>query len=174
MSNKLFMGLIALLIVGSIGFITINKRSGPAPTPRPGTEQPDKGQKHVAPGEAKYGGPEPPASGDHTSPIPWQAYEQEVPDENIIHNLEHGGVYISYRPDLPPEQVAKIKALFSKPYSNQDFKPTKAIIAPRAANGSPIIMTSWNRSLKLENFDEEKMKEYYLRNVGKAPEAAAS
>lgn len=146
----------------------------PQRSERPGIEHEDKGQKHVAADAVTYGGPEPPTSGDHSLPLPWQAYDQPIPDVNIIHNLEHGGIYISYQPNLPAEQVSRIKALFTKPYSKPDFQPIKALIAPRSANDAPIIMSSWRRSMKLQTFDEQKMIEYYLRNVGKAPEGAAS
>lgn len=173
MSNKVFVSIVAVIAIGIFGFVAIKKQAAPPESPRPGIEQADKGQQHVAEGTVPYGGLEPPTSGDHSSHVPWQAYNQEVPDMNVIHNLEHGGVYIAYRPDLPADQVAKIVALFSRPFSNKEFSPSKAVVAPRAANGAPIIMSSWNRNMKLESFDEEKMKEYYLRNVGKAPEGSA-
>lgn len=172
MSNK---ALIALLIVASLGVtgVIVVKDKNKPEIPRPGIAQKDNGKNHVPDGSVPYGQGEPPTSGDHGSNLPWQAYDQEVPDMNIIHNLEHGGVYISYHPDLPADQVAKIKALFTKPYSSPDFTPNKVIIAPRKANDAPIIMSSWTRSMKLEQFDEAKMKEYYLRNVGKSPEPGA-
>jgi hypothetical protein len=88
--------------------------------------------------------------------------------------MEHGYIYISYRPDLPAEQVSKIKALFLKPFSRDNFSPNKVIIAPRSLNDSPVILSSWTRSMKLDAFDEEKMVEYYLRNVSKSPEPGAS
>jgi len=173
MSNKVFISLLAVLVIGFFGVITLNKKSDPLPSERPGIEQPDLGGKHIAPTGLPNSGGEPPASGDMTDPLPWQAYDQEVPDTSIIHNLEHGGVYISYSPDLPPEQIAKLKALFFRPYSKADFQPTKAIVAPRAANSAPIILTSWRRSLKMEKYDEAMMIEYYLRNVGKSPEGTS-
>lgn len=173
MSNKVFLAVIAVIVTGMFGYVAVKKKDAPPESPRPGIEQADKGQKHVDDGTVPYGESEPPTSGDHSSPVPWQAYNQEIPDMRVIHNLEHGGIYISYRQDLPADQVAKIQALFSKPFSDEKFTPTKAVIAPRAANDSPIIMSSWNRNMKLDSFDAEKMKEYYLRNVGKSPEGAA-
>ncbi len=79
-------------------------------------------------------------------------------------------MYISYQPSLSSEQVNKIKNLFFEPFSNSSFKPTKAIMGPRSANDSPIIFSSWDRSQKYDQFDEEQMMQYYLGNVGKSPE----
>lgn len=172
-SNKLFSIIIIVLIAGFSGLVVVKSINKPAETERPGIAQPDKGRKHVQMDAVHYDGPEPPTSGDHSTELQWQAYDQAISDANIIHNLEHGGVYISYRPDLPAEQVAKINALFFRPFSVAKFAPSKALLAPRAANGSPIIMSSWNRSMKLDEFDQQKMMDYYLRNVGKAPEAKA-
>jgi len=169
MSNKIFYGFIALVVVGFIAFTITNKE--PA-KPRPGIEHSDNGRKHVQ--AKKYGGDEPPTSGDHAEPLAWQVYDQEVPDANVIHNMEHGGIYVSYRPDLPKDQIDKIKALFSKPYSNPKFSPIKAVVAPRAEDKAPIVMSSWTRSESFQSFDEAKMIEYYLANIGKSPEPGAS
>ena len=169
MSNKIFYGFLALMVVGFFAFVVSNKE--PA-KPRPGVEHSDNGRKHVQ--SKEYSGEEPPTSGDHTEPLAWQVYDQEVPDANVIHNMEHGGVYVSYRPDLPKEQVDKIKALFSKPYSNPGFSPIKAVVAPRSGNKAPIVMSSWTHSQTFESFDESKMMEYYLANIGKSPEPGAS
>lgn len=173
MTDKVLVGFIALLIVGSAGFIIVNKKNNPT-TPRPGIAQKDLGRQHVQGIESQPNvGAEPPTSGDHAfQPLPWQAYEQEIPDGSAIHNLEHGGIYISYRPDLPKDQVEKIKELFFEPFSKEKFRPNKAIMAPRAQNESPIVMSSWTRSMKLESFDAEKMEQYYRRNIGKSPEPA--
>lgn len=173
MSNKVFIGIIAILLVGSVGFVAIKKKGQPPEPPRPGIEQPDKGNKHISPTGLPNSGGEPPTSGDMTDPVPANAYDQEIPDTSTIHNMEHGYVYISYRPDLPPEQISKLKSLFSKPFSKQDFQPSKAVVAPRAANDSPIIITSWKRIMKFDTFDEAKMVQYYLKNVGKSPEGSA-
>lgn len=174
MSNKTFAGIIVLLIGGMAGYIFISNRSNPD-TPRPGVAQADKGSKHVEASKAAKSSTDPSTSGDHdTRPLPWQTYEQEVPDANTIHNLEHGGIYVTYRPDLPLSQVSAIKALFFQPFSKEKFTPSKVIVAPRATNSAPIVMSSWNRNMKLQVFDEAKMVEYYQRNVGKSPEPGAN
>lgn len=169
MGNKLFYGFLAVVTIGLLAFVTLSKEPE---KPRPGSEHQDNGRQHVQ--SKDYGGEEPPTSGDHAEPLAWQVYDQEIPDANVIHNMEHGGVYISYRPDLPKEQIDKIKSLFSKPYSNSSFSPIKAVVAPRANNKAPIVMSSWTRSQSFESFDEARMIEYYLANIGKSPEPGAS
>lgn len=172
MSNKVFVTIIALLVIGGSGFLMLKKESAPPEPPQPGIEQPDLGGQHISPTGLPNSGAEPPTSGPMTNPVPCQAYDQEIPDTDAIHNLEHGAVYISYRPDLAPDQVASIRSIFFQPFSRSGFQPNKAILAPRAANESPIIISSWRRSAKFESFDEEKLVQYYLRNVSKAPEGS--
>lgn len=174
MSNKVFISLIVLIIIGTFGFIVINKKNNP-PVERPGIAQKDLGRQHVQGIENRPNkGSEPPTSGDHAvMPLPWQIYNQEIPDGSTIHNLEHGGIYISYRPDLSKDQIDKIQALFFEPFSEENFTPNKVIMAPRALNESPIVMSSWMRSMKLQSFDADKMEQYYRLNIGKSPEPTA-
>lgn len=172
MSNKFFIGVISVMAVGFFGFTFLKTNSKPEVV-RPGVTHEDKGSKHVAQGGAVYNDEEPATSGNHSEPLPWQFYTQEIDDSNVIHNMEHGGVYISYRPDLPQDQVDKIKALFFPPFSRAGFSASKAIMAPRAKNNAPIIMSSWLRSEKMQSFDEEKMVQYYRENIGKSPEPGA-
>lgn len=174
--SKGFIAVLAIIMIGFTALVVTNSKDKPAQGPRPGTEHKELGQQHVSGLTNRPNTKlEIDTSGNHDQqPLPWQVYSQEVPDANAIHNLEHGGIYISYKPDLPADQVAKIKSLFSKPYSRKNFSPIKAIVAPRAANSAPIVMSSWTRSMKLDKYDEEKMVDYYLRNHGQAPEGTAN
>jgi len=171
MSNKVFVTIIAVLVIGMFGYVAVKKKDAPPESPRPGIELPDLGVKHIA-AQLPNTAPEPPASGDMTNPVPCQVSYQEIPDTAIIHSMEHGAVYVSYRPDLSSDQISKLNALFTKPFSNPNFTPSKAVVAPRSANSSPIILTSWRRNLKLDSFDESKIMDYYLRNVSKSPEGS--
>jgi hypothetical protein len=54
----------------------------------------------------------PPAGGEH-NPV-WQNegfYQEPVRDETAVHTLEHGGVWITYQPDLPKGQKDAIREL---------------------------------------------------------------
>lgn len=169
MNNKIFYSSLILLVIMVLGYGVYQKEPE---TPRPGIEHSDDGRTHVQAKE--YTGDEPPTSGEHAEPIAWGVYDQEIPEANAIHNLEHGGIYISYSSSLPIEQRERLVALFSKPFSNPQFTPSKAIVGPRNENKSPIVISSWRRSQTFETFDEAAIIEYYQRNIGKSPEPAAS
>lgn len=174
MKDHLFKISMVVLVVGFLSGAVLLKGDSPERI-RLGTEQADNGREHVAQNEApEYGEATPPTSGNHGEPIPKGAYTQELPDYNTIHNLEHGYIYVSYSPDLPQEEIAKLNGLFFTPYSREDFSPTKVIMAPRAANEAPIVLSSWQREQTFEQFDEQTMIDYYMSNVNKSPEPTAS
>ena len=177
MSDKGFLGFIAVLIIGTLGFIVFKQESKP-PEPALGQSHKEQSREHIASG-AKHEAytTSPATSGPHyadsTSPAPWGVYVQEVPEEVFVHNLEHGGVVITYSPDLPADQIKKLQDLFVPPYSDKSFKPNKAMVTPRTKNTKAIQVVAWNQSLNLNQYDEAKLKKFYLQRVGKAPEAAA-
>ena len=105
--------------------------------------------------------------------IPIKPIATEVRDDQLIHNMEHGGIYISYQPSLPKEQVKKLKELLSAPFSDLQFQPRKIVLAPRVENKSPIELSSWRRSEALASYDQQKIKDYITRNLGKSPEPLA-
>jgi len=168
MRNKRFIVINLIIVSLSAGLLLFRMM-------RPSAENPirpsDDSRAHVPYGTKRYVGTEPPTSGPHASPMPWQSYDADIDDANALHNLEHGGIYISYRFDLPAVQVDRIKSLFSQPSSRPGFNPVKILIAPRTPNQSPIVLSAWEKNLKLESFDEDKMVEFYESNVNQAPES---
>lgn len=171
MQDKTFYAIIGIIVIGLVGVVVWGKANQPPEPARPGTEQSDHGGGHAE--NTEYGGDQPPTSGKHASPVAWGVYDTEIRDDQALHNLEHGGIYVSYQPDLPKEQIEKLKNLLFEPFSNPDFKPRKVIMAPRASNKSPIVLSSWQRSQELESYDEKAIEEYYLGNFGKSPEPFA-
>src|SRR4051794_24646687 len=52
----------------------------------------------------------PPDGGAHSrSWIGCGSYDQPVRAEEAVHSLEHGAVWITYRPDLPTGQVSRLQ-----------------------------------------------------------------
>lgn len=107
---------------------------------------------------------DPPTGGWHYG-TPAQAgiYDKELADEQLIHNLEHGHIWISYRPDLDTEIVGKL-ADIAKSHGS------KIIMTPRAKNTSPIALVSWEYLLKLDSFDELQTEGFIKAHRGKGPE----
>ncbi|MBW3568528.1 DUF3105 domain-containing protein [Candidatus Parcubacteria bacterium] len=140
-----------------------------------GQSHEDQGREHLANG-ATYGqyNSDLPSSGPHAQqPTNWGIHETEVPPETFVHNLEHGGVVIAYKPDLPQDQIEKLKALFGPPYSRENFQPSKALVMPRASNSKPIQLASWTKTYELDEFNEDLLVQFYLANIGKSPEPTA-
>lgn len=129
----------------------------------------DQGGTHIPEGErfADYNS-NPPTSGPHyAEPAPWGVYGEEVPDERIVHNLEHCGIWISYRPDIPAEEKAKIAAYGEK-------FPSKIIVTPREKNDSPVVFAAWRRLLRADWFDEREADVFVSEFLNKAgPECNA-
>lgn len=171
--SKVLIGTMALVVL-FFGVVLYMKVTAPQ-EPQISAEMSDEGRKHIKQGEAH----EPyksdfPTSGPHyaddSSPTNWGIHEEEQPDEVLIHNMEHGGIVVAYRPDLPAEEIQKLTSLFSSPYSNDTFKPIKAIVIPRAKNKDPIILGAWRHMLPLESYDENKLITFYQQRLGKSPE----
>lgn len=174
MNAKIFYGIITILVVGTVGYVGLIQKSKPKEAIL-GVQYADLGTKHVPDGTKVEYNSSPPSSGHHyQAPELKGFYDREMTDGNLVHNLEHGYVWIAYRPDLPPDQVQKLKGLFSKPFSNPKFTPSKAIVTKRSNNPAPISIVAWRWTMNFEDYDEDKLIKFYLQHVSKSPEAAAS
>lgn len=128
---------------------------------------PSQGQTHI---EIRATHPaynsNPPTSGPHyVKPADWGVYETELPDEQLVHNLEHGGIWISYT-GINPETKRAIENFAKK-------HPDKIIVTPRTKNDSAIELASWTRLLKLDAFDETAAAAFVNANKNQSPEPYA-
>ncbi len=107
----------------------------------------------------------PPVSGWHYSkPAEWGIYDQELSDQQLIHNLEHGGIWISYKPSITtPEVVENLKKVAGQ------FR-SKVILTPREANNDMIALAAWGRLDKFDYFDEERIIKFIKALKNKGPE----
>ncbi len=133
-----------------------------------GEEIPSQGASHVARGQEHPAyNSNPPTSGWH-----WGdgvagpgIKDQPVPDELILHSMEHGAAVVWYEDDLPASDVERIKTSFNDASG-------KKIMLPRKNLDVPVALTSWGRLLKLETIDTAKIKEFIETNNDRAPEKA--
>ena len=132
------------------------------------SELPDNGNDHVF---CPTYDQRPPASGDHFDA--WQNcgfYSSPVQDQTAVHALEHGAVWISFSPDLSPDEIAAIEA--------RAEGEEHILAAPYPGLKNPIVMTAWTRQLALGSVDdplfEDFIETYLARRSPTAPEAGVS
>lgn len=109
----------------------------------------------------------PPTSGDHWPvPLSWGFYDAVVADEQAVHNLEHGGIWISYK-DIDDQTKKELKAL-AEQYNQA------VIVTSRPKNDSRIAVASWGRLMKLDEFNRAKIENFIKTHLNKSPEKLAS
>lgn len=178
MSNKAFAILIAIIVLGFGGYLVFGQKSK-LKEATIGIQHQSLGGDHIARGQShKPYNSDPPSSGPHYNdqgaPTPWGVYTEEVPDEVFLHNEEHGGVIITYNPNLlSADQLKKLQALFAPPYSDNNFSPSKAVVTPRTKDTHAIELASWTWTMNLDSFDQATLEKFYYQHEGKSPEPAA-
>lgn len=149
--------LIALILWLGYWIVTQEK------TPPPGIQVPIQSREHISAGAKhdEYNSPVP-VSGPHSSTGGWGFQEKSIPAENYIHNLEHGGIVILYKPDISQENMDKIEK-----YANKKWKvlATSSKIIP-----SPISIAAWGWYQLFDEFDKESMNAFYKAHLNRAPE----
>ncbi|HET6781858.1 MAG TPA: DUF3105 domain-containing protein [bacterium] len=133
--------------------------------PKPGVAYPNQGRDHISRGapHPPYNS-NPPTSGWHDpSPAPWGLYTNEIADEILVHNLEHGGIWISYRDPKDQEVIDQLAELIKR-------FPSKVIVTPRPKNDSRIAVAAWTRLLTLEQYDEEQILDFIKAHRNRGPE----
>ncbi|MGN9813589.1 DUF3105 domain-containing protein [Micromonospora sp. BQ11] len=98
---------------------------------------------------------QPPVAGPHNNS--WQncmgdVYDAPIASEHAVHSLEHGAVWITYRPDLPADQVEKLAA---KVRGNE-----KLMMSPFEGLDKPISLQAWGYQLKVDNADDGRIDEF--------------
>ena len=152
-------GLIAAALIGVLVFAFMNQGSGykdPLDRADEGfkalqvVDKKDLSNNHV-PGQVAYDR-KPPVGGDH-SPIPQTCavYTEPIADEHAVHSLEHGAVWITYRPDLPADQVKKLAEVAER---------GKVLLSPYPGLSSPISLQAWGRSLPVDNADDGRIGKF--------------
>ena len=112
----------------------------------------------------------PPVGGPH-NPVWMNAgvYTAPVPSERGVHLLEHGAVWITYRPDLPAAEVAALTALVER----QSLVTRDGSAAAGPANRyvlmspwadaslpAPVVISSWGFQLRVDRADDPRLQQF--------------
>jgi hypothetical protein len=98
-------------------------------------------------------------------------YTTEQPEEDLIHNLEHGHVWISYVPSLlSASDIAALEQLVRDGSPNANGSGVGVILTPRAANDTAIALASWAHLQTLDQYDPAAIRSFVETNRGRAPE----
>ena len=152
---------IAFIVVGI--FIYLRRQ---APASAPGEFIPEMSREHIqlSSSHAAYTS-NPPTSGPHyEKPKECGIYTQELVDEEVVHTLEHGAVWITYKPGLDQRYV-EILTKIAKEYS-------KVVLSPRSANSSDVAVVSWTRIFKISSndFSQQAIEDFIKSWRNRAPE----
>ena len=104
----------------------------------------------------------PPVGGDHSAYAQsCGIYDTPVTNENAVHSLEHGAVWITYQPDLPPADVETLRRLV-RGHSHLLLSPYEGLPAPVVASG-------WGVQLQLTGADDARLARF-IRQYERGPQ----
>ena len=108
---------------------------------------------------------DPPVGGNHY-PI-WQNcgfYDAPIDREKGVHSLEHGAVWITFRPDLPRDQVQVLGRLA--------HHESHILVSPYPGLAAPVVASAWGYQARLRSASDPLLGEFvHTFRVGpQAPE----
>ncbi len=92
----------------------------------------------------------PPVGGMHSGI--WQncgIYDQPVQNENAVHSMEHGAVWITYRPDLSVDAVEYLRSLVR----GKDH----VLLSPYPGLPKPVVASAWGLQLPLDDANDSRL-----------------
>ncbi len=131
--------------------------TGPAPS-GPGLRIPVQGADHISQSQTHPDYNSVPATsgwhyGDASAPVPWGVHGDALPDEILVHNLEHGGVGIHYNcPEGCDELVSQLKKIADR--------MGKVILSPYPGMETKIALTAWTFLDTFDEFDKDRVEDF--------------
>ena len=115
----------------------------------------------------------PPVGGNH-SPV-WLncgIYDSPVANENAVHSLEHGSVWITYLPVLPQAEVDALRVLVKASYQGTE---RYVILSPYPGQSAPVVASAWGYQLALQEPTDPRLKSFinYFRHGPQTLEPSA-
>ncbi|WP_224744470.1 DUF3105 domain-containing protein [Chryseoglobus sp. 28M-23] len=110
----------------------------------------------------------PPAGGPHNPAwLNCGIYEEPVPNENAVHSLEHGAVWVTYDPaQLSDDEVSQLRNAMPSTYM---------ILSPYEGLDAPVYASSWGFQVALDGVDDPRLNDFIVkyRQSPEVPEPGA-
>jgi hypothetical protein len=100
----------------------------------------------------------PPVGGNH-NPVPLNCgiYTTPVPNENAVHSLEHGAVWITYQPSLPAATVTTLQNLVrGEPQGTAAY----TLLTPYPGLPAPVVASAWGKQLRLTSPSDPRLGKF--------------
>lgn len=96
----------------------------------------------------------PPAGGAHNQYwLNCGVYDQPQTNENAVHSLEHGAVWVTYDTGaVSGEELDALKAQLPSSY---------VVLSPFEGLPSPIVLSAWNAQLQLDSATDTRIPEFF-------------
>ncbi len=106
----------------------------------------------------------PPAGGPHNAvQLNCGIYVEAVPNENAVHSLEHGAVWITYQPSLPSAQVTQLQQIAQANYVGAE---RYIIVSPYPGLPSPIVISAWGAQLSVNDASDSRLVDFIHHFAG--------
>ena len=117
--------------------------------------------RHVE-GEIEYDGH--PAGGEHSAVwLNCGVYSQPVEEENAVHSLEHGAIWITYPAGDATVDIDRLNG-----YAGRN----KVIVSPVLEQSSPVLVTAWANQMDASDAGDPRIAQFIVEfaGAGSAPE----
>jgi hypothetical protein len=108
---------------------------------------------------------EPPVGGPHNPTwLQCGIYDQEQQNENAVHDLEHGAVWITYDPGFTTDD--EIDALRDLARERGSYM----LVSPYAGIGEAMAVTAWGAQLRFDDVDDPALGQF-IEQFWRSPDA---
>jgi hypothetical protein len=101
---------------------------------------------------------QPPVGGPHDAVwLNCGIYSTPVPDRNAVHSLEHGAVWVTYRPDLSAAIVGHLRSLVrEQPARRRGY----VILSPYPGLPAAVVASAWGKQLRLASDSDPRLQQF--------------
>lgn len=153
----------ALVVVAgaAIGILLVNVIRDVLPVDAPeGTLDVAAEERNHVDGEVDY--PTTPAAGGPHAPV-WQNcgyYEEPIEEENAVHSMEHGAVWLAYDPGVAEAEVSALR----------DMAGGYVLVSPYEQElDATVVASAWGKQLSVDSVEDPRI-EQFIRAFEQGPQ----